>query len=379
MRVLFVDDELRVLEGLERSLQMIVDDDWELEFVDNGAEALARVAAREYDALVTDMRMPGIDGAEVLARAREIAPRTVRIVLSGQMEPTNAMRAMDRAHQILGKPCKAELILDVLRSSMRFRAQLDHDSFRRAVIGIDQLPAVPSTYRAIEAELARPTVSPATLAELVAVDPGLTARMLQVANSPFFGGGRRIEDIRTAIARLGLQMISALALAAVFEHHDTESDELDLAALAAMSRRTGTIARRISKQGGAHAFLAGMLSEVGQVVLALTQPEAYDAVMRRAVTHPEKLVGAERELWGVGHADVGAYLLALWGIPETVVDAVAAHHRDPLALLDAGASALVVVTAIATRLAAGEVVDPEVFRRATIEDQLVEHALSEAA
>jgi HD-like signal output (HDOD) protein len=368
-----------VLEGLERSLQMIVDDDWELEFVDNGAEALARVSAREYDALVTDMRMPGIDGAEVLARARELAPRTVRIVLSGQMEGSNAMRAMDRAHQILGKPCKAELIVDVLRSSIRFRQQLDHDSFRRAVIGIDQLPAVPSTYRAIEAELARPTVSPATLAELVAVDPGLTARMLQVANSQFFGGGRRVEDIRTAIARLGLQMISSLALAAVFEHDETESRELDLARLAAMARRTGSIARRISKQDGAHAFLAGMLSEVGQVVLALTQPEAYDEVMRRAAEHPEKLVGAERELWGVGHADVGAYLLALWGIPESVVDAVAAHHREPLALLDAGASVLVVNTAIATRLAAGDAVDADVFRRANIEIQLVEHAISEAA
>jgi HD-like signal output (HDOD) protein/ActR/RegA family two-component response regulator len=378
MKVLFVDDEVRVLEALERSLEMLLDDDWELEFVDSGAAALARLAAQEFDALVTDMRMPGIDGAELLARARELAPRTVRIVLSGQMEPSNAMRAMEYAHQILGKPCKAELVLDVLRSSTRFRELLERDGFRRAVIGIDHLPAAPTTYRQIEAELAGPTASAATVAAIVARDPGLSARMLQVANSPYFGGGRRIDDIRQAIARLGLQMISGLALAAVFDRSDCDSRELDLTGLARMALRTATICGRLSKTDSAHAYLAGMLTEVGQVVLGITQAEAYDDVMQRAPHHPERLAGVEREVWGVGHAEVGAYLLALWGIPDVVVDAVAGHHGDPIALLDAGAAALVVCTAIAARLAAGDTIEPAVLERADISAALVERALMEA-
>ncbi|HWB74610.1 MAG TPA: response regulator [Nannocystaceae bacterium] len=379
MRILFVDDEVRVLEGLERSLQMLVDDDWELEFVASGAAALARVAEQEFDAVVTDMRMPGIDGAELLARAKEIAPRTVRIVLSGQMEASNAMRAMERAHQILGKPCKADLVLDVLRSSTRFRGLLEDDGFRRAVISIDRLPAVPSTYREIEAELARPTASAATVASIVAKDPGLTARMLQVANSPFFGGGRRIDDVRQAISRLGLQMISSLALAAVFENHESSARELDLGALARSALRTATIAGRIAPSDGAHPYLAGMLSEVGRVVFALTQPQKFDAAERAARQPGHDLLTVEREHWGVGHADVGAYLLALWGLPEVVVDAVWAHHRPVEELLDEGANRVVVTTALATKLGDGATISDALLKRCGVGRAVVERALEEAA
>jgi HD-like signal output (HDOD) protein/CheY-like chemotaxis protein len=379
MRILFVDDEVRVLEGLERSLQLLVDDDWELEFVGSGAEALARVEAQEFDALVTDMRMRDIDGAELLARARERAPRTVRIVLSGQMEADKAIRAMELAHQILAKPCKVDLLLDVLRSSARFRSLLDDDGFRRAVISIDRLPAVPSTYREIETELARPSASAATVAAIVAKDPGLTARALQVANSPFFGGGRRIDDVRQAIARLGLQMMSALALAAVFEQAESTARELDLSALAHAARRTATIASRIAADDRAHAYLAGMLSEVGRVVFALTRPEQFDDAQRAAREPGRDLLVVEHEQWGVGHADVGAYLLALWGLPHAVVDAVAAHHRDVATLLDEGAAKVVVSTALARALADGVEVSDDLLQRCGVGRAAVEHALEEAA
>jgi HD-like signal output (HDOD) protein len=379
MRILFVDAEVRVLEGLERSLQLLVDDDWELEFVGSGAEALARVEAQEFDALVTDMRMPDIDGAELLARARERAPRTVRIVLSGEMDADSAIRAMERAHQILGKTCKADLLLEVLRASARFRSLLDDDGFRRAVISIDRLPAVPSTYREIEAELARPSASAATVASIVAKDPGLTARALQVASSPFFGGGRRIHDVRQAIARLGLTTISALALAAVFAETESSARELDLSALARTALRTATIAARIASNDHAHAYLAGMLSEVGRVVFALTRPHQFDAAERAAREPGRDLLAVEREHWGVGHPEVGAYLLALWGLPEPVVDAVARHHRDVAMLLDEGASQVELSTALARALGDGVEVSDDLLRRCGVGRAAVEHALEEAA
>ncbi len=379
MKILFVDDEIRVLEALERSLEMIVDDDWQLEFVNSGAAALARMAEEDFDVVVTDMRMPGIDGAELLARARELAPRTVRIVLSGQMEASNALRAMERAHQILGKPCRAELVLDVLRSSTRFRTMLDDEPFRRAVISIDRLPAAPSTYREIQAELARSNASAATVAAIVAKDPGLTARMLQVANSPFFGGARRIDDVRNAISRLGLQMISALALGAIFDESESSSHELDLGALARSGLHTATLTARLAPSEGQHAYLAGMLSEVGRVVFAVTDPRRFDRGERQIREHARSIVEVEREIWGVGHAEVGAYLLAVWGLPDGVVDAVCGHHRPLEALLEAGAAPLTIATAVAAQSGAGETIAPETLARCGIAPELLEAAIAEAA
>lgn len=378
MRVLFVDDEPRVLEGLERSLDVLNDEDWQLEFVGSGAAALTQLGASDFDAIVTDMRMPGIDGAAVLARATEIAPRAARIVLSAEMKDESATRALAHAHQILGKPCKPELMMEVLRSSTRFRSLLDSDGLRQAVIAIDRLPAIPTTYREIQAELARPSVSPQTLARIVAADPGLTARMVQVANSPYFGGGRRIDDLRQVIARLGVQMISALALAAVFDRQDADSQELDLRDIADRALRTAGIAGRLGGRESGQAYLAGMLTDVGRIVLAITRPDQFDRAVEEARVDAAHALEIERTVCGVGHADVGAYLLALWGLPAGVVDAVAQHHCELAELIDRGAPPLVIATAVAAALAAGLAPDPALLARAGYDGRTLESAMAAA-
>jgi HD-like signal output (HDOD) protein len=377
MKVLFVDDEPQVLDGLERSLTMLVDDEWELEFVASGAAALARLADGSFDAVVSDMRMPGIDGAEVLERARQISPRTVRIVLSGQMESSSTLRAIEHAHQILCKPCRGELLYQVLRASLRFRDLLEDEGFRAAVVAVDRLPAVPSTYRAIEAELRHAETSPNRISEIVARDPGLSARVLQVARSPFFGSGRPPTDVRQATNRLGLQMISALAMAAVFDPCDRSARELDLSALAAASLRTASIAAALRPAATGEAYLAGLLTDVGMIVLALARPERFDETCVRARDEGVSFVELERGGCGVGHAEVGAYLLALWGLPENVVDAVRGHHapeRDGYA-----DPQLVRMVAIAAALSAGTVVDDDTLHRAGIDAALLSAARACAA
>jgi len=378
VKILFVDDEPRVLEGLERSLDVLNDDDWQLEFVDSGVAAITKLGSSEFDAIVTDMRMPGIDGATVLERATEIAPRAARIVLSAEMKDESATRALAHAHQILGKPCKPELMMEVLRSSTRFRALLEGDGLRQAVIAIDRLPAIPTTYREIEAELARPSVSPHTLARIVAADPGLTARMVQVANSPYFGGGRRIDDLRQVIARLGVQMISALSLAAVFDRQDADSQELDLREIADRALRTAAIAGRLGGRDSGHAYLAGMLADVGRIVLAITRPDQFDRATESAREEGADALEIERTVCGVGHADVGAYLLALWGLPGGVVDAVAQHHCELAALLARSAPPLVIATAVASSLAAGLAPEPALLEHAGFDARTLEQAMAAA-
>lgn len=327
MKVLFIDDEARVLEGLERSLLMVADDDWELSFVEGGAAALARLRAEQFDAVVTDMRMPDIDGGEVLRQLSELAPTSARIVLSGQMEDASAVTAFERAHQIIGKPCNAEQMVEVLRSAVRHRPLFDLDPFRRAVLSADRLPVAPSIYREIENELGGNDPSIAKIASIAAKDTGLTARLMHVANSPFYGGGRKLTTSIQAISRLGLRMVAALAAAAVFDKREFPAKSLDLAALQQRALRTAETAARLLPKNAGLASLAGMLTEVGHLVIATSLPALYDAARREAKTASVPMHEIERKVWGTSHAEVGAYLLSLWGMPVSVVDAVGHHHQ----------------------------------------------------
>ncbi len=115
--VLFVDDELNVLEGLRTRLHR-QRSKWEMVFVQSGREALERLAQGDVDVLVTDMRMPEMDGVTLLKRAQEEYPRVVRIVLSGHAELEAALRAIHVAHQFLSKPCEAGVIENVVERAV---------------------------------------------------------------------------------------------------------------------------------------------------------------------------------------------------------------------------------------------------------------------
>ena len=120
-RVLFVDDEPFVLEGLMRSL-FDFDEEFDCDVATSGPRALELIDEDgPYDVIVSDMRMPGMDGAELLSRVVNIAPNALRVVLSGHAELEASMRALAIAHHFLKKPAKTDVLVDVLRTSLEWR------------------------------------------------------------------------------------------------------------------------------------------------------------------------------------------------------------------------------------------------------------------
>ena len=109
MRILFVDDEPRISEGIERMFFHLADE-WDITCVDSGPAALQELEDDPYDVIVTDMRMPEMDGAVLLAEVQKRAPGVVRIILSGQADLEETMRAVPLAHQYLAKPCRPEVL-----------------------------------------------------------------------------------------------------------------------------------------------------------------------------------------------------------------------------------------------------------------------------
>ena len=313
MRVLFVDDEPRVLEAIERTLYQI-DVDWEVAFAEGGPAALLELERGPFDVIVSDMRMPGMDGAALLGQVCQKYPHIARIVLSGQTDEAAAFRVVRVAHQFLAKPCSSETLQQVVERTRELQSWLNEERFRAAVGRLDRLPAAPGLFQELSAALEDESTSADTVANIVRQDPAMSSKVLQVVNSSFFTSGSTISDVRAAVVRLGMKTIRNLALGiGAFDALSKLSPEAAKAAGAVQQRSLAIalLASRIAKgrADGDAAFMAGLVCDVGELIAASVTDLA--AAKDDAVTH----------------AELGAFLLGLWGLPFPIVEAVANHHQ----------------------------------------------------
>ena len=151
-KILFVDDEANILAGLRRMLRS-QRDQWSMHFASSGEEALSKMQAESFDVVVSDMRMPGMDGAELLTRVSKLYPNTVRLVLSGQSEHERIFRAIGPAHQFMAKPCEPQVLIDTIRRACDLQGQLSSESLTQLVSQLSHLPSLPTTYREVVEEL----------------------------------------------------------------------------------------------------------------------------------------------------------------------------------------------------------------------------------
>jgi HD-like signal output (HDOD) protein len=313
-RILFVDDDSNVLTGLRNVLRP-KRREWDMVFALGPEEALAKVAESPFDVVVSDMRMPGMDGATLLARIKQLQPRAVRMILSGQTELESVMKSVFIAHMFLSKPCDPVFLQSVIDRACRLNAILNSEELRATVGKVALLPSAPQTYIALNEVLMVPTCTVAEVARIIERDVGLCAKLLQLVNSAFFGLPRKISTLGEAVTYLGTSTIKNLALAIEAFSAGAEASGLSNAALLALqahSLLTGEIARQIDrgdKKKAEEAFLAGMLHEVGRLV-KVSDPSGGDSTLP-----------ADRAL-------LGAYLLGLWGLPHPIIEAVA-YHREP--------------------------------------------------
>jgi putative nucleotidyltransferase with HDIG domain len=283
--------------------------------------------------VVSDMRMPRLDGTALLMKVKQLQPRAVRIVLSGQTEPESAMKAVFVAHRFLAKPCDPQLLRNVIDRACHLNEMLASSELRAAVGQIGALPPVPGTYLALCQVLARPSAAMKDLLPVIEGDIGLCAKVLQVVNSAFFGLPRRISSLLEAVNYLGTSTIKNLAVAVEALRGDSLRGDISPLELQRHSLLTAQMARRMMAADPVRAdqaFLAGILHDIGRLLLPRGGASA-----------------------GMDHALLGAYLLDLWGLPQAVVEAVA-HHSRPAELEHLGFDVVDAVY-VADRLAATEI------------------------
>jgi putative nucleotidyltransferase with HDIG domain len=333
-KILFVDDEVMVLQGLRRMLRGL-SGEWDMTFVESGAQALAQLAAAPFDVVVTDMRMPEMNGAELLTRVRSLYPRVIRLILSGQSSEETMLASVGPAHQFLAKPCDATRLKETIRRACALRSMLNDGNLQRLLSQLGSLPSAPDLYLKLLSELRSPNASIHRAAAIISTDPGMTAKLLQLVNSAFFGIQQHVADPQRAASILGLNTITALVLSVkVFSEYDeTKMKAAGLSGLMHHSLQVATHARSIAKDVGVgrqeeeDAFTAGLLHDVGRVILATSLPNRYRKVVNLLTPGRTTVFEAEQAIFGASHAEVGAYLLGLWGLPDSIVEAVAYHHR----------------------------------------------------
>lgn len=331
-RILFVDDEPHVLDGLRDGLRPNRSR-WEMSFALGADQALKEFERDPHDVVVSDMGMPGMDGAQLLEQIRRRRPLTGRIVLGDQMDGAATVRSASFAHRVLLKPCDRVALEHAIEAGVRLSVAAFHPTMKALVAGTMRLPSPPTTYLALSEVMKNPDASVEAIAAVLERDAAMTAQVLRIVNSPLFGVRREVARVPQAITMLGREIVKSLVLGvdvfrsfkqlpagarlAIETHHDHSLLVARIAQIVA------------GKALGSEAFTVGMLHDVGNLLVATTTPDTQMDIQEAAADRQLPPYIVEKETWGTTHAELGAHLLSLWGLPYSVVQAVSDHHDPP--------------------------------------------------
>ena len=332
-RVIFVDRDRNVLDGLSQILSPLKED-WDMEFADNPDEALARMSQCAFDAIVTDLTLDGMSGLDLLEHVWKEYPSTIRLVLSDGVDQEVAVKTAAAAHQYLNKPSDALELRSVLQRALALSALINNEALQELASRLDSLPSLPPVYLKVMDELQSPNSSLQKIGQLVSEDIGMTAKILQLVNSAFFGVRRRVESPAQAASLLGIDNIRGMMLGIhVFSEFKDGPPNFSADALWSHSISVGGFAKRIAEMETddlkviSDALTAGMLHDSGKLVLASNLPEDYALAVSRSESGEMTAENAEHSVFQASHSEVGAYLLGLWGFHQPVVEALAFHHK----------------------------------------------------
>lgn len=375
-----MDDEQKVLEGLQRMLYPLRNE-WNMEFVDSGQRALDQLSRGEYEVLITDVRMPVMDGIELLRQVSERHPQVIRLVLSGTVDQELTLRTAVLAHQYLVKPCDAATLRARVEHALNFRVVLEDPALKALIARLHSLPSPPAVYVKLIEALQSPEVSAREIGKIIEQDIGMTAKVLQLVNSSLMSISRRIAKPSEAVVYLGVEAVRALALgASVFtQFRSADLPGFSIDTLQIHSLKVGAVAREIGRSLQwprpivDDCYVGGLLHDSGKLVLAHNCPDLYRKALAQSKKQDRPIREAEREVFGTTHAEVGGYLLWLWGFPDLVTEVAAMHHMLPSEGTPAAKPVLAVH--IADALVNGRVeedLDRERLRALVLEDRLAD-------
>ena len=338
-RVLFVVGDAGTKQALEQFLQPL-QQRWRLSIAVHGPSTPALLSSPgEVAVVVADMKLPGGNGIEFLTQVARLSPQALRF-LRCEVADFEALKVhAGPVMQPIPLDADAEAIDGHLERALLIDGWMSNESLKALVGRMKQLPSLPVLYTQVITELQKPDGSIEFVARLIATDPMMTAKILQVVNSPFFGVTSEITDPGAAVMFLGTERTKSLVLMAkVFSQFDRTlcaGFSLDLLWRHCMGvgacARSLTMAETKDARWADMAFTAGLLHDVGKLLLAANLPEDYSNLLAQSERRHVGERQVEQEALGTTHGELGACVLGMWGLPLPILRAVAWHHSPLLA------------------------------------------------
>ena len=339
-RILIIEDDAGILEDIKENI-FSLKDRFDFAFSTNAEDALARIETDRFEIVVCDRVMPDVDGITVLSQIRDSYPDTIRILMAEHLTKFDLLKSSGPVHQYLAKPFRYQEFERTLNRVVTLRELIVDQSLQDVIGKMESLPSIPGLYFQVEEEMNAPDPDLKKISEIISLDVGMSAKVLQLVNSAFFGLPRKVDNISLAASLLGLDILSDLILMmSVFtQFDDLDHEDFSFDFLTEHSVNTAKAARAISQTEKLSAteqkiaYTAGLMHDIGKLVFLVNMPEKFTRALQLSHDENIPLYQAEMDIFQASHQSVGAYLLDLWGFPDCIVEAVAFHH-DPEKLAD---------------------------------------------
>ncbi|QPK65289.1 HDOD domain-containing protein [Methylomonas sp. LL1] len=328
--ILFVDDNEQVINGIQRQLRPYREQ-WTLFFAHGGAEALQLMAQQPIDLIVSDMLMPEMRGDELLKKVSELYPGTVRMILSGYADEETLKSGLEVAHQHISKPCGAETLREVISQIFKIQACVSNPRIIDGIGDPNKLPSLPKIYRELNAAMADENTTCGDLANIFARDMVLSAKLLQLVNSPYFGLKRVVSNLTEAINLIGIKKLNNLVLSvhvkAAFPVNSPETERY-MQYIWQDAGRTAELARLIALSENQledrpdQAYLGGLLHNMGLLIFLSRGGDQLKTLMEQVKNTDTALEQLEMAIFGFTRSEAAAYLLSLWKIPPRIIEAI---------------------------------------------------------
>lgn len=332
--VLFVDDEAPLLEKLKNRLRSMRDR-WDMRFAAHADEALQMMGSAPVDVIATDLLEGAGNGVQLLNSVRSRHPSVIRFLMLPPGSEQSALGAMPVAHQILNKNCDTAVLERAIERISGLQSRRRHPIVAKILGTVDSLPSLPQLYWDLVKAIDDPRSGTSDVAGIIERDMAMTARLLQLANASIFGAGRPVRSVKDAVERVGLDPIRSAVLSLHFfrsmQGHEFPAG-FSIDQLQAESWEAARLANEMVKdlEMKKCAVSASVLKNIGRLVLATNAPSEFMRVSKEAKDSGRAEYSVEQTLLGCDHAEIGAQLLALWGLPVSLVEAVAYHHRPSI-------------------------------------------------
>lgn len=330
-KILFIDDEFLVLNALRRALRPLCNE-CECMFAVGPHEALDLLKRESFSIVVSDMRMPEIDGAQLLKKFKEETPDTVRVILSGQASTETVVRSLLVTHQYMSKPIDTEYLQSVLRSLLQSNTILNNPLVRRKLSQFSAIPTLQSTMDELWGMVDSGLINHEKLVVLAKNDIGLLARLLHISGLSS-NEQRKYPSINEIISACSAQMfLLAFQSSELFTPVRDDSDlGMLIREVSSHSIRVADEVNRTnlgeSNEVRSERFIAALLHDFGKILIAYHFDDIIEPSLQAYKTRLSSTSCAEEKLLGSTHADVGAYLASIWGFDESVVSLIQNHNK----------------------------------------------------